>query len=97
MEKQDALASKQRESNLELLRIIAMCGVIILHYNNPLIGKAFELVKDNTLNYWIIHFLESLFICSVNLFMVISGYFMVTSKKKKFMEGNRTYNTSHYN
>lgn len=59
-----------------------MCGAIILHYNNPLIGKAFELVKDNTLNYWIIHFLESLFICSVNLFMVISGYFMVTSKKR---------------
>lgn len=24
-----------RESNIELLRILAMLGVIILHYNNP--------------------------------------------------------------
>lgn len=29
---------RDRESNIELLRILAMFGVIILHYNNPSIG-----------------------------------------------------------
>lgn len=29
---------RDRESNIELLRILAMLGVIILHYNNPYIG-----------------------------------------------------------
>lgn len=29
---------KQRNSNIELLRIMSMIGVIILHYNNPGIG-----------------------------------------------------------
>lgn len=29
---------KDRESNIELLRILAMIGVILLHYNNPTIG-----------------------------------------------------------
>lgn len=27
-----------RESNIELLRVFAMIGVILLHYNNPTIG-----------------------------------------------------------
>lgn len=29
---------KERESNIELLRIVAMLGVIFLHYNNPVMG-----------------------------------------------------------
>lgn len=29
-----------RDSNIELLRIITAMGVYILHYNNPLSGKA---------------------------------------------------------
>ena len=33
---------KQRESNIELLRICTMSGVILLHYNNPGIGGAFN-------------------------------------------------------
>lgn len=34
-----------RESNIELLRILAMLGVIILHYNNPSIGGGYHLLK----------------------------------------------------
>ena len=30
----------KRQSNIELLRIIAICGVIVLHYNNVTIGGA---------------------------------------------------------
>jgi hypothetical protein len=32
------LNKRERESNIELLRILTMIGVIILHYNNPEIG-----------------------------------------------------------
>lgn len=28
----------KRQSNIELLRIITICGVIVLHYNNVTIG-----------------------------------------------------------
>ncbi len=28
----------QRQSNIELIRILAMIGVIILHYSNPKMG-----------------------------------------------------------
>ena len=34
------METKQRNSNIELLRIMSMIGVIILHYNNPGIGGA---------------------------------------------------------
>lgn len=30
----------KRQSNIELLRIMTMCGVIVLHYNNATIGGA---------------------------------------------------------
>lgn len=33
----------QRESNVELLRIIAAIGVIVLHYNDTIIGGALHL------------------------------------------------------
>ena len=29
----------KRQSNIELLRIMTMCGVIVLHYNNATIGE----------------------------------------------------------
>lgn len=32
------MAKKDRQSNIELLRILAIMGVIVLHYNNPIIG-----------------------------------------------------------
>lgn len=30
--------STERQSNIELLRILAILGVVVLHYNNPAIG-----------------------------------------------------------
>lgn len=32
------MKKKERLSNIELLRILAIMGVIVLHYNNPLAG-----------------------------------------------------------
>ncbi len=73
---------KMRSSNLELLRIFAMMGVVILHYNNEYMGGGFAYVAKGSLNYWLLYVLEAFAISAVNLFILISGYFMCTSDKR---------------
>ena len=76
-------AVKKREANLELLRIIAMIMVITLHY----LGKGNALVyyeyfgnkvapMPNIITAW---FLEAICYGATNIYVLISGYFMVTS------------------
>lgn len=76
------METKQRNSNIELLRIMSMIGVIILHYNNPEIGGGLSQVS-NTLNQVVLFILESISICAVNLFILISGYFLCRSSKRQ--------------
>ena len=75
--------NSRRNSNIELLRIILMIMVITLHFNNGEMGGAFKLVQSGTLNFHFLYFLESLSICAVNCFMIISGYFLAYNKKVK--------------
>ena len=70
-----------RNSNIELLRILAALGVIVLHYNNAQMGGGFQYVEMNTINAYIMYFLENVFICAVNVFVLISGYFMSSKTK----------------
>lgn len=73
-----------RESGIELLRIFAMLGIILLHYNSPIMGKAFIFVRPNSSNEYLLYFMESLGICGVNLFILISGYFLCATQKRSF-------------
>lgn len=70
---------KERESGIELLRIILMLQVIYLHVSN--FGEFASINRDwggmHELIYWI-H--QTLCRCPVYVFMLISGYFSVTSK-----------------
>lgn len=75
---------RERYSNIELLRIFTMIGVIILHYNNATIGGALKFVDKNSINFYTLYFLEAIFICAVNVFLVISGYFLCNSNKRNF-------------
>lgn len=75
-------AKPVRESNIELLRILSIIGVIILHYNNTNAGGGFLYVTEYSANYWVLHFLESIFVIAVDLFILISGYFMATNQKR---------------
>lgn len=75
------VAYAERQSGVELLRILAAMGVIALHYCNPGIGGGFKFVESGSTNLDILFFLESIFICAVNVFMIISGYFMCSSLK----------------
>lgn len=70
-----------RDSNIELLRILSMLGVVILHYNNATMGGGLAFVEEDSLNETVLHILESFFIFGVNLFIMISGYFSCTSKR----------------
>ena len=76
------MTKKERQSNIELLRIFAIMGVIILHYNNPLIGGGITYAKEGSINFYIIYVLDSMFACGVDIFMLISGYFMCESKRR---------------
>ncbi len=74
-----------RQTNIELLRLIAACGVIVLHYNSNTDG-AFYIAPDNSINQFILVFLESLSICAVNVFVLISGYFLSRSNIRDFFK-----------
>ena len=72
-----------RNSNIELLRIVLMFMVILLHFNNGSMGGAFNYVKNIPVNNFILYLFESLSICAVNCFMIISGYFLAYNKTVK--------------
>lgn len=71
---------KQRNSNLELLRIISMFLIVMHHYA---VHGGFQLLeKDLSLNKIIIQILSGGGQLGVNLFILISGYFLIDSKFK---------------
>lgn len=73
---------QERKSNIELLRIIAMLGVIILHINNANIGGGIAYVQKGSVNQAVVYLGESVFVIAVNLFIAISGFFMVDNYKR---------------
>ena len=73
---------KTRQSNIELLRILAICGVIVLHYNGGSCN-ALGYVAAGSSNHWLLLGLEGLFACAVNLFVLISGYYSCTTQRRE--------------
>ena len=72
---------QQRNTNIEFLRLVLILMVVLLHFNNDTMGGAFVLVKDRPFDNFALHFFESLSVCAVNCFMIISGYFLYTNTK----------------
>lgn len=73
-----------RNSNIEILRLVLMFMVVLLHFNNDTMGGAFVFIKDMAFDNFALHFFESLSICAVNCFMIVSGYFLYANTKIKF-------------
>lgn len=72
---------KQRIVSIELLRILAMMMVVMLHYLDK--GKLLApLNLPMKINGYIAWGLESFSIVAVNVYMLISGYFLVESRFK---------------
>lgn len=68
--------NKIRNSNIELLRLFLILFVIILHYNGE-VCNVLELTKNATfIIKYFIQIGECLCVCAVNVFLLISGYFL---------------------
>lgn len=67
----------KRESNFELLRIISMVMVITLHYLGH--GGVLSGVDKFSANFVIVNLLESFSIYAVNIYVLISAYFLSDS------------------
>jgi len=81
----------ERKYNLDLLRILSMVFVVCLHYLG--VGGAYYNIYDGdlsqiTLNFAAASAIEALAIVGVNCFVLISGYFLITSsfKPKKILD-----------
>lgn len=90
----------QRQSNIELLRIIAITMVLMLHYN--LHGLHPDVLSSNPAFSWPSlegNLIESFCIAAVNVFVLISGYFSIKLSVRSvlnlyircFMIGTVTY------
>lgn len=73
---------KVRESNIELLRIVAACSVVFSHMF-PIITKSLidaELMGGG--NWFVSKVLLSFSVCAVNVFILITGYFSCHSQNR---------------
>lgn len=68
----------ERNANIELLRILSMTMVLVLHCLSW--SGALEYLEG--INYWVYWWLEALCIVAVDVFVLISGYFMIKSRFK---------------
>ncbi len=77
---------KVRESQFELLRIIAMAMIIMVHFNGVAVEKFLPLSNCEFSQVWGAELLESVAIIGVNLFVLISGYFGIRITAKGMLK-----------
>lgn len=70
-----------RQSNIELLRVFAAMGVIILHLNNRNLGGIAGKADRFGLCQFVLVFLGVFAVTAVNVFVLITGYFQARKKK----------------
>ncbi len=76
-----SITKKKRDANIELLRIVAMLMIITLHFNNQ--SKALLVLGEPASNVQIFAtVLEAIAITGVNVYVLISGYYLSSSKVK---------------
>lgn len=69
----------KRNYGLDIARICAMCGIIILHILGQ--GGVLASCEFNSTNYWIAWWVEICAYCSVDLFAILSGWLGIYKKK----------------
>ena len=70
---------KERHSNFEVLRIISMCGIIVLHYFNSSYGGMIQNAQFPGFPWIFSNFIDGFCIPLVNCFVIISGFFLVNN------------------
>ncbi len=77
------MKAKERNSNIELLRIIAMFMILGLHVNMLALGLPEQIdLKESPISSFTRIFFEQLCIIGVNIFVLISGWFGINFKTK---------------
>lgn len=73
--------AKKRNANMELLRLLLMFMIIMLHAlgKSNLLVNLYEEPSVNGVIAWIF---EALSLCAVNVFILISGYYLINSEFK---------------
>lgn len=69
-----------RNKNIELLRVISMFQIGILHAFGH--GGILASCEFGTPKYFVLYFIEALCMASVNVFVLVSGYYLVNTKFK---------------
>lgn len=78
--------SKLRESNIELIRSIAMFMILLLHANFVALSyPTVEELEISPISQFLRLILESLCIVSVSIFVYISGWFKIRTKVKSVL------------
>ena len=70
--------SIERNSNIELLRILCAISVILLHFNIT------GIPLSTGLNKVLLYGFEALTIVAVDMFILISGYFLCQTEKRNY-------------
>ncbi len=71
------MQTKQRDMNFELLRIISMLFIIALHYISH--SGLEQRLESYSFNWVFIDFVKEISIIAVNLYVLITGYYMIKS------------------
>jgi surface polysaccharide O-acyltransferase-like enzyme len=74
---------KNRDVNFEILKILLAIGVTILHYCGA--GMAVDNIPQ--INFWLLTFFKMAFIPVVDIFVIISGYFLSQSQSRSVWKG----------
>lgn len=78
--------SKERDSNMELLRIIAMFLVLVVHADFFSLGApTLSEIKENELSSLTRIFIQAISIGCVNMFVLLSGWYGIRPKLKGFL------------
>lgn len=75
---------KERNVGLDLLRIVSMLMIVTLHYLDK--GGALWQTERNTFLWYFIWLLRALCLVSVNCYVLISAYFLTSSKEIKLIK-----------
>ena len=71
---------KTRDNGVDLLRILLALMVITLHYNSSL-GQVQVNTEDLSFNWFFVWFSETICICAVNVYVIITGYYSYIGNK----------------
>lgn len=76
------LAGKIRLSNFESLRVLSMIMIVLLHFGTYGFSKYINISELSSINQFLFNFIKVLCLVGVNVYVLISGYFLCTSTFK---------------